>query len=209
MRLHSQPLYSGTQYPGVVIPTDELEDFPRRSRLRIALWIGLAVAMIVALALSLRPAEERGMPDFELELLTDSGTLSLEDLKGKPTVLNFWASWCTPCREEAATLEDASRKYSGEVQFVGVDIQDTEDNARAFLEEFDVTYPIVLDYDRTLASELGVPPLPQTFFIDADGNLLGSEAGEELGQAQGTTFLGAISAAELEEQIEALLEGGP
>ncbi|MDH3444801.1 MAG: TlpA family protein disulfide reductase [Deltaproteobacteria bacterium] len=102
--------------------------------------------------------------------LFDGTTLSLEKLRGKAVFLNFWASWCPPCRAEARDLEAAWRKVKNEnVVYLGVALQDTEENARAFLKEFDVTYPNGLDASGKIAVDYGVWGLPESFFIDPQG----------------------------------------
>ena len=158
----------------LMVPLDELKEYPRKTRWRrilTPLIIGAACAVL--LVVILQPAEDedaapKSMGNFELPLL-DGGTLTDEDLSGKPVVVNFFASWCPPCREEAGVLEDGFKKYEGEVQFLGVDVRDTPEDARAFVNEFGVTYPIVKDYDEVLAKRLGVGiGLPQTFFMTED-----------------------------------------
>ena len=120
--------------------------------------------------------------------------------------LNFFASWCIPCRDEARVLEAGWRAHRDRgVRFVGVNIQDTRSNARRFVREFGITYPVVSDYRRTLADALGVYGLPQTFFVDAGWRIASHEAGDETGRRAGTTTLGAITRAELERNIASLL----
>ena len=110
-------------------------------------------------------------PPFTLALL-DGKSLRLEDLRGKVVFLNFWASWCPPCRAEARTLEAAWQNYKDqEVVFLGVDIQDTEEDARAFLREFGVTYPNGRDASGKIAIDYGVWGIPETFFIDPEGRI--------------------------------------
>ena len=108
-------------------------------------------------------------PDFRMPLF-NGGQLELSQHLNKPLVINFWASWCPPCWEEAPILEAAWRAYrdSG-VLFVGVDIQDSEGDARDYLEEFDVTYPNGRDGDGRITVEYGVIGLPVTFFVDRNG----------------------------------------
>ena len=102
--------------------------------------------------------------------LFDGTRLSLRELRGKAVFLNFWASWCPPCRAEARDLEAAWRKVKGQdLVYIGVAIQDTEENARAFLKEFDVTYPNGLDDAGRIAVDYGVWGIPESFFIDAQG----------------------------------------
>jgi len=117
------------------------------------------------------PLIARPAAPFTLTLF-DGRRLTLAELRGTVVVLNFWASWCLPCREEARALEAAWRRYQDrEVVFVGVDIQDTEDDARAFLREFGVTYPNGADAGSRIAIEYGVYGIPETFVIDRQGRI--------------------------------------
>ena len=107
--------------------------------------------------------------DFTLPLF-DGGELTLSQYIGLPIVINFWSSWCPPCRQEARALERTWRAYKNRgVILVGVDIQDAEKDARAYLAEFDVTYPNGVDTDGTITVDYGVIGLPVTFFVNSDG----------------------------------------
>jgi cytochrome c biogenesis protein CcmG/thiol:disulfide interchange protein DsbE len=111
-------------------------------------------------------------PSFTLERLDRSGELSLASLRGKTVVLNFWASWCGPCRDEMPLLQAGSKRWRGKnVVFVGVDAKDDRGYARAFLERYGVTYPNVYDGKGSLIGRYGVTGYPETYFIDADGKV--------------------------------------
>lgn len=101
----------------------------------------------------------------------DGAPVSLEALRGKVVIVNFWASWCTPaCYDEAPVLERAWRAYRDRgVVVVGVDMQDTEDAARAFIRRFGLTFPNAPDPDGKVAVEYGVYGVPETFFVDRAG----------------------------------------
>ena len=127
--------------------------------------------------------EFRSAPDFELETF-DGGTLRLSDLEGKVVVLNFWASWCPPCRWEMPFFETMWNEYRDrDVVFVGVAMSDTLEDAQSFAEESGVTYPIGLDQTREIVRDYEVRSLPTTFFIDKEGQIqrrLTSAANEAL-----------------------------
>lgn len=139
--------------------------------------LGLALAM-VWVALEARSGGDLGQdpfgqaaPAFDLPVLGAEGkSLALADLKGKPVVLNFWASWCVPCKEEAPVLAAAEQKWRSQgVVFLGVDAEDTEEDALAFEKRYGIGYESVVDPQGTLAAEYGVFGYPETFFIDGDG----------------------------------------
>ena len=192
-----------------MIPTDELEDYPKRtSRKPLVFLIGLVVIAALAYGV-LKPAPEaddagREVPSFELELLDGSGTLSDSDLRGSPVVLNFWASWCAPCLEEMPLFEEKWRAYRDEgLVFVGVVVRDTKESALRFLRTNDITYPVLWDPDQTLANAMGVDPLPETFFIDRGWRLISGVA--QTADGGGTRTFGAIDEAQLQERIDELL----
>jgi cytochrome c biogenesis protein CcmG/thiol:disulfide interchange protein DsbE len=104
--------------------------------------------------------------------LFDGKPLRLEELRGKVVFLNFWASWCPPCRAEARVLEAAWQTYKDrDVVFVGVDTQDREEDARAFLREFGITYLNGRDASGKIPIDYGVWGLPETFIIDREGRI--------------------------------------
>jgi cytochrome c biogenesis protein CcmG/thiol:disulfide interchange protein DsbE len=107
-------------------------------------------------------------------LTTFAGTpVSLEGLRGRVVVVNFWASWCIPaCYEEAPVLEQAWREYRDRgVTLVGINIQDKDEAARKFMEQFDFTFPNAMDVSGRVAVEYGVYGVPETFFIDRQGRI--------------------------------------
>ena len=110
-------------------------------------------------------------PDFEVETF-DGETLKLSDLNGKVVVLNFWASWCPPCRWEMPFFETMWQEYRDQgVVFVGIAMSDTLENVKAFAEEASVTYPVALDTTTEIARAYEVLSLPTTYFIGKDGNI--------------------------------------
>jgi cytochrome c biogenesis protein CcmG/thiol:disulfide interchange protein DsbE len=104
--------------------------------------------------------------------LFDGRQVKLEDLRGKAVFLNFWASWCAPCRAEAKDLEAAWQRIKNkDMIFLGIALQDREQDARAFLEEFNITYANGLDDSGKIAVDYGVWGIPESFFIDPQGRI--------------------------------------
>jgi len=113
-------------------------------------------------------------PNFSLKRIDGSGKLDLASLRGKPVVINFWASWCVPCKGEAKLLEQAWNQYRSQgVVFVGVDYHDVASDARTFLSHHGVTYPTVQDGSGMVGDRYGLTGVPETFFIDRRGRLVG------------------------------------
>lgn len=111
-----------------------------------------------------KPAPQINMP------LYGGGSMTATDYAGKPVVVNFWASWCGPCKQEAPIFERLSREYRERgVMFIGVNIQDAESDAEAYLREYDITYPNGKDDDGSISIDYGVIGIPVTFFIGRDG----------------------------------------
>ena len=116
--------------------------------------------------------EDRPAPAFDLPALTGLGSISLRSPVGSITVVNIWASWCPPCRQEAPQLEQVWMRYEGRgVRFIGVDHQDTRPGGLSFVREFGITYPIAFDPDGTEAARYGAVGVPTTFVIGPDGRI--------------------------------------
>lgn len=127
---------------------------------------------------ALREGGTPAAPVFSLERLDADGELALASLRGKAVVLNFWASWCVPCRDEMPLLEEGWQRWRERgVVFVGIDVDDFRGDARDFLDETGVTYPNVYDGNGSLVGRYGVTGYPETYFIDADGDVVYRIAG--------------------------------
>ena len=123
------------------------------------------------------PADQGGsdlmLPDVTLPCLGGGRPVHMAGLPGKPMVLNLWASWCTPCREELPVLQKFHQRAQGKVGMLGVDFEDTQpDAALQLLARSGVTYPQVADFDKELDQGLGRHPVPMTVLVDADGNVV-------------------------------------
>lgn len=119
-----------------------------------------------------RPAKEFVLPGF------DGSTVSLADYRGRVVLVNFWASWCVPCRIEAPVLEQTWRRYRDRgLVLVGINLWDKEPEARAFLREFGITYPNARDEGGRVAIEYGVAGIPETIVIAPDGLVSGKHSG--------------------------------
>ena len=183
-------------------------------RLRVAIAgpsVALLLAFIVVLALALRGQTAQGQfgifatgrvvnldprpaPDFVLTTY-DGQRLQLSDFRGQVVLLNFWASWCPPCRVEAPVLQRAAERLdSAGLVVIGIDVWDDAAQARAFLDEFGVTYPNVEDTTRSIPVEFGVTGLPETFVISRSGVLV-------------SRWVGPINDEQLADLVAPLLQG--
>jgi cytochrome c biogenesis protein CcmG/thiol:disulfide interchange protein DsbE len=123
-------------------------------------------------AAKVRNGEKPRAPSFDLPRLDGDGKLSLASLDGTPRIVNFWASWCGPCRDEAPLFEAAAREHRGELVVIGVDFEDFTGDARAFVRRFGLTYPIVRDGNGGEKARWGVTGAPESFFLDRDGRVV-------------------------------------
>jgi cytochrome c biogenesis protein CcmG, thiol:disulfide interchange protein DsbE len=177
---------------------------------RIALQAAavLVVALLVALlgwqvfrtdeGLGLRAKVEAGetpqAPVFQLEQLDRDEEVSLASLRGKAVVLNFWASWCLPCKDEAPELEAAwGRWRDQDVVVVGINLQDFDTDAQRFIDRYGVTYPVLRDKNGWTWGRYGLLGLPETWFVDTEGRLVGE------------IFEGPVTAADLDRNIRIAL----
>lgn len=123
---------------------------------------------------TLLPEDRFELPEYDLETF---GAL-IDELRGTPVVVNIWGSWCPPCRVEAPALSEVAHEFLGEVQFLGVDILDSREGARAFIQEFDWPYPHVFDPPGAIRDGLGYIGQPVTFIVDREGEIVFEWNGE-------------------------------
>ena len=156
--------------------------------------VALLVVVVFIAVVVLGKATTTGTPSSQPVQLTgmtlDSAVFDLTASRGKPVVINFWAAWCTYCRNEAPELADFARAHP-EAVFVGVDVQDKAADAQAFVREFGIPFPSVVDLDGAIAQRLGVTGYPTTVFLDADG----VEVSRIIGQGSTSRFEAGLQAA--------------
>lgn len=166
--------------------TDSSIPAPRRGVpiwAQVIIWVFL-VALLAIVALGLQRAQQgtvqpgHVIDSFSLPLysgyeMDGKSEIQLEDLRGKVVVINFWASWCKPCEQEAADLQQAWTEYesSGDVVFLGVDYVDTEPEARVYLRKFGITYANGPDLATRISQYFRIRGVPETYFVDRDGVL--------------------------------------
>jgi cytochrome c biogenesis protein CcmG/thiol:disulfide interchange protein DsbE len=151
---------------------------PRATLGQILVWTAvLTLLIIIAIGLMAQQqppiAQGKPAPDFTLSTF-DGQTFNTADLRGKVLVINFWASWCKPCEQEAADLEAAWRYYKdrGDVVFLGIAWTDTEPNSLRYLTKFDITYPNGPDLGTRISQRYRTTGVPETYIVDQDGILV-------------------------------------
>lgn len=122
--------------------------------------------------------EVADLPRLALDCLSGSGTVAISRLHGKPEVINIWASWCAPCREEMPMLQREHDRLGDRVQFLGVDVKDSRSAARSFLARHGITYAQAFDADGDLPLRLRLQGVPNTLFVDASGTVVDRVIGQ-------------------------------
>ena len=147
----------------------------------ILLLLGLMAIMAVNLQkIESVDLQGRKAPDFSLTLFDqfEQNQMALADLRGKVVVVNFWASWCVECYKEAALLEQGWQDYKDrDVMFVGVDYLDTDKEGLAYMAKYGITYPSGPDLGSKIAKDYAITGVPETFFIDQEGNIVHVQIG--------------------------------
>ena len=148
--------------------------------LAVALVLGLFALLIwkVAQGSHKEAAPGKPAPDFTLSRIGGPGDLQLSSLRGKAVVLNFWASWCSPCKREAPALQAVSKTWGKRVVVLGVDVNDFQGDARGFIRKYGLTYPVVHDNKNVTTPKYGLTGLPETFFLDRRGRIVEHVPGE-------------------------------
>ncbi len=163
---------------------------------RAFIWIGVFVFLLiigVVLSRSLAPQRDSGpAPDFTVDTF-DHGSIQLSELQGKVVMIDIWASWCIPCREEAAELEALWQQYQADdFILLGVAYSDTERGARAFIAEYGITYPNGPDIGLKISDMYGLQGVPEKYIVDKQGEIQ-------------KVFIGPASIAEYKAVIDPLL----
>jgi thiol-disulfide isomerase/thioredoxin len=143
--------------------------------LTVAVIAGLVVA---ELATSGSDQSSPAAPALPAQVL-HGPKVDLASLRGSPALINFWASWCTPCRQEAPALARLARGVNGQARVVGVDWNDTTANADEFIKQHRLSYPILRDGSSAVGERFGLTGLPTTFVLDSDGRIVGTLRGPQ------------------------------
>jgi peroxiredoxin len=152
------------------------------------------------------PEQDSLAPDFLLERL-DGSEVRLSDYRGQPVVLNFWATWCAPCRKEIPQFVDAYQRFRGDgLVVIGVNLQEGKSIARGYVEDYGMQFPVAIDVDGEVGDAYRLLGLPVTYFIDRDGVVRGIFTGPFEERTRDTEVRGAIEPSELEQRIAGILK---
>ena len=160
--------------------------------LALLIWRVASAGTGSDLVASIRKGEKPQAPGFDLPVLwrhaetwpralrtaLADGRIPLGELRGYPVVINFWASWCIPCKDEAPRLTASARAHAGRVAFLGIDIQDFKSDARRFLRRFGTNYVSVRDGGSSTSEDYGLTGVPETYYLDARGRIVAHSVGE-------------------------------
>jgi cytochrome c biogenesis protein CcmG/thiol:disulfide interchange protein DsbE len=146
----------------------------KRSLIGVAVAAPLVALLAYGLTVDPRfiasPLPGRAAPDFALPMLETSDTMRLSDLRGSVVLVNFWASWCIPCREEHPILLEGAREYMSKgVRFIGITYNDAPEDSQRWLAELGQAYPSLVDKGARTAIDYGVAGVPETFIVDKNG----------------------------------------
>ena len=162
-----------------------------------ALWAAISGVAVVAVAAAVfnanrgpsRPQVGQPAPNFTLPALAGK-PVTLDQLRGRPVVVNFWATWCEPCKQEMPALEAATKSHPG-LTVLGLDDAEPAEKVRSFVQEYGLTYPILLDGDSAVQQEYRIIGEPTSIFVDSSGIVR-------------AIYLGALTDAELQKDLQAI-----
>jgi cytochrome c biogenesis protein CcmG, thiol:disulfide interchange protein DsbE len=140
--------------------------------------VGVVAALLGLLGWKVLKGEESAAgvgepaPEFALDRLSGEGEISLADYRGKPLVINFFASWCLPCKDEAPVLQETWERYRGQgLVVLGIDANDFRGDGRKFVERHGLTYPVAFDGKGSTLGRFGLTGFPETYFVAPDGTI--------------------------------------
>ena len=135
------------------------------------IWMGLAAAVVMAVSTSSAGLEQSAAPDFTLKSV-DGENLKLSEFRGEVVLINFWASWCGPCRQEMPLLSDLHDKYRAlGFTVLGVNVEEDSAKARKLLQKMPVSFPVLFDNESVVSKQYDVVAMPSTVLVDRDGNM--------------------------------------
>jgi peroxiredoxin len=131
------------------------------------------------------PAEVgKPAPDLSMQTVNGKGSVTMESLKGKVAVIDFWATWCGPCKQSFPKLEELAKKYAGKVEVIGVSVDDSKDGVAEFAKEHGATFPIGWDDGHSIANRWKVGTMPTTYVVDSSGTVRYIHDGYHDGEAE-------------------------